>query len=541
VSREAPIAISPDGRHLVYGVGLGVKSHLVHQSLDSFDPQSLEGTDDAAIPTFLPKGDAVGFFSKSTGRIERVSLAGGSVTKVVDAPDLIGCSWGADGTLVFDSNWGTPLRISRPGASAIVELTKIAAGTGQAHVWPQVLPGDRAALFTVWTGAPTWDEAEIAVVDLATGQQKIVLRGGAYGRYSSSGHLVFWRANALMAVRFDLQSLEVKGEPVKVLSDVRIDAKSGSAHFAISDNGTLAYINGRVDTFAESFIVDRSAKAVVRLDESESTGLPTFSPDGTRVALTLYRGGTFGIGVFDLQRKLLTPFALSGDNALEGWTRKGDRVVFQSNAAGEYNFYAIPVAGAGQPTQLFSKTKGLTPFGSTWSSDERSLVYVASGAKTGSDLWIVDFDKEKTPRPLLETAANEVFPSISPNGRFIAYTSDESGRPEIYVRPFPQVETGRQKISGSGGTMPRWGRDGTTIFYRTDQGIMAVNVAAGRGGADLLTVGQPSLAVAITGLTAFDPSPDARTFAIERVPTEKAAKEIHVVLNWFDELRRLVP
>lgn len=168
-------------------------------------------------------------------------------------------------------------------------------------------------------------------------------------------------------------------------------------------------------------------------------------------------------------------------------------------------------------------------------------MYTRSGDKTGLDLWLGVPGQEPAPKPLLATAANESAPAFSPDGRFIAYQSDESGTLEIYVRPFPQVEARRELISRSGGTAPRWSRDGSEIFYVSERGLMRVPVASARGGSATLSLGQPSLALAMTGLTSFDVSPDGRTFAIARVPIEKAAKEIRVVINWFEELRRLVP
>ena len=199
-----------------------------------------------------------------------------------------------------------------------------------------ILPGNRAVLFTIWAGAPAWDGEDPAVADLKTGQHTVVLRGGTSGRYRASGHLVFWRGNAVVEAPFDLDALAVTGEPVRVVPDVRLENGSGGAHFALSQNGTLAYVKGGVDTFAESFIAERSGRQVVRLDEMASTGNPAFSPDGKRVALTLYKGGAYGIGVYDLERRLLTPLALAGDNIGPTWTTDGDRITFVSNAGGGY-------------------------------------------------------------------------------------------------------------------------------------------------------------------------------------------------------------
>jgi serine/threonine-protein kinase len=542
VARNSPIALSPDGRQLVYVVGLGANRRLFHQSLDAFDPRSLEGAENADEVFFSPNGDAIGFYSESAGEVQQLRLAGGAATRLVDSTRIQGASWGEDGTIVFGLDWGQPLRVTRRTASETVDLTRLDVTAGEgAHLWPQILPGNKAVLFTIWTGAPTWDEARLAVADLETGQHTVVLRGGASGRYAASGHLVFWRGNALMAVPFDIGTLEVTGEPVRVITDVRLNNGNGSAHFALSQTGTLAYIKGRIDTFAESFIAERSGRQVARLDETESVAGPAFSPDGKRVALTLIKGGAFGIGVYDLERRLLAPLTLVGDNLNPTWTREGDKITFLSNKGGGYSHYSIPFDGSGRPEPLFPTDQGFAPTRSAWSPDGRHFVYVKSDAKTGSDIWIHTPGQEAAPRTLIATTANESSPVISPDGRFIAYQSDESGAVEIYVRPFPKIEARRELVSRSGGTAPTWSRDGTEIFYLSDKGLMKVPVANGRSGAPSLSLGPPSLALEMTGLENFDISPDGRTFAIERVPIEKAAKEIHIVLNWFEELKRLVP
>jgi Tol biopolymer transport system component len=342
-----------------------------------------------------------------------------------------------------------------------------------------------------------------------------------------------------MAAPFDVEALAVTGEPVKVLDDVRLDIGTGGGHFALSNSGTLAYVKGGVDTFAESFIVDRSGKRMGRLDEVQSVGLPAFSPDGRRVAVTLFKGGAWGIGVYDLERRLLTPFPLPGDNIYPTWTREGDRVMFLLNANGAYNYYSLTYDGGGRPQPLFSTDQGFAPSAPSWSPDGRSFVYAKSGDKTGWDLWL-GISGQEAPKPLLVTPANESAPAFSPDGRFVAYQSDESGALEIYLRPFPQVETRRELIFRSGGTAPKWSRDGREIFYVSEQGLMRVPVSYARGGGTL-SVGQPSSALEMTGVTSSDISPDGRTFAIARVPIERAATEIRVVLNWFEELKRLVP
>jgi serine/threonine protein kinase len=532
LATAGPVAFSPDGRDLVYAVGLVGQSHVFRQSLGRFEPQALSGGDGAQGLFFSPGGEAVGFWS--AGEFQRLALDGGAASKVTDAPGSMGASWSNDGALVFSPVWASPLRILRPGASEAQDLTRIDGKAGEvSHLWPQVLPGNHDVLFTIWDGG-SWNDSELAVADLTIGQHKLVLRGGTYGRYSSSGHLVFWRGNALWAVPFDLATLTVAGEPRKVVEGVRLNQGNGEAHVAVSRSGALAYVKGGEDAFAECFVVDRSGRTLMRLDEAASTGQPAFSPDGSRLALTVYRGGAYAVGVFDLGRGLLTRIAVTADNLNPGWTSGGDRVTFVSNRDGEYSLYSVRSDGSGMPEPLFTKAQGFISLRPASSPDGGHLLYGKQG-----DIWEFEPGKKAEPRPLIASAANEAAPEFSPDGRFVVYQSDESGKTEVYVRPFPDVDTARELISRSGGRNPVWTRDGKEIFYVTEAGLMEAPVSFGGGSKP--SFGQPTLALKMSGIKAFDVSPDGQTFAIERLPIDTAAREIHVVVNWFSDLERLVP
>ena len=206
----------------------------------------LKAVEVARIPFFSPRGDAFGFYSPSARQFRRVELAGGSGTTLTNADFNFGSSLGTDGSLVFTPAWNRPLSIVRPGETEAVALTRLNTGAGErSHLSPQILPGNRGVLFTIWSGSPAWEAAQLGVADMQTGEHTIVLRGGTSGRYAGSGHLVFWRGNALMATRFDLGTLTVHGEPIRVVPDVRLYQGSGIADFAISEKGTLAYVRGR--------------------------------------------------------------------------------------------------------------------------------------------------------------------------------------------------------------------------------------------------------------------------------------------------------
>jgi hypothetical protein len=314
---------------------------------------------------------------------------GGDATRLFRSNPLDGASWEDDGTIVAALDWGNPLQVFRPGASALAPLTRLDSQAGEgAHLWPQILPGKRHVLFTVWSGAPTWNEETLAVADVETGAHTVILRGGTSGYYTSSGHLVFWRGNALMAVPFDLDTMRVTGSPVRVVPDVRLDIAQGKAQFDVSRTGTLAYVKGGADAFAETLIVDRSGRQVARLDESEPVGEPMFSPDGKRVALNLFKGATFGVGVFDLERRVLTRLALTGDSTFPTWTSGGDRLTYLSNmSGGGYSYYSVAFDGSNKPESLFPGDQGYARR-PVWSPDGRFLMYARPGEKTSNDIWI---------------------------------------------------------------------------------------------------------------------------------------------------------
>ena len=533
----APVALSPDGRRLAFVAGLGEdQTRLYLHDLDSFEARAVDDAAGGYAPFFSPDGESVGFQFGFVGGLSSVRVTGGAPTTLVGDIVGYGATWGTDGTLVLTGNWGQPLRIRDPDTGELSELAPVDTEGGEgAHLWPQMLPGDRRAIFTIWTGA-SWDEALIAVVDLETGARTIIMRDGTYGRYAASGHLVFWRGGTLMAAPFDLATATVTGPSVSVVDGVRLVVGSGSADFAISETGTLAYVAGRQDSFAESFVTDRSGQVLLRLDASDAVGQPAFSPDARRIALTLFQQGTYGVGVFDLERELLTPIALGRDNLHATWTPDGQQVTYLSNADGDYNHYLAPFDGSRSGVAIFPEDHGQCCWPAGWFPDGEHLVYTSDDA--GLDVWIRSGDQ--APAPLIQSPANEAGAVFSPDGRFLAYQSDESGQNEVWVRPFPNVELRRWQISEAGGRRPRWSRGGAEIVYVTDNGVMRVPISDGPQ-PDTLTVGRATLLFELAGIREFDVSADGERLAFERLPLETASREIRVVLNWFEELKRLVP
>ena len=545
LAMSSPLALSRDGRRLIYSVGLRDRmagSDLYLHSFDSFSPRLLEGAENATMPFFSPGEDSVGFLAQPGG-LRRLQLSGGAATPLADALEPHGSSWGEDGVIVFAANWAEPLRVRRLDDDAVTRtLTTLDTHAGEfGHLWPQILPGGQAVLFTIWTGAVSWDDTRLAVADLETGQHRVIYEGGSYGRYAASAHLVFWRAGGLMAAPFDVDTLAV-GEPVNVIEGVRLNIENGAASFALSDAGNLAYVPGGPDAFAETFVIDRSGQELLRLDGTLPVGDPAFSPDGGKVAVTLLTGGKWDVGVYDLERGELDRITFLGENMRPTWTPDGARLTYASNAEaeGSYTYYSINGDGSGRPERLFPSGQGVDFQRPAWSPDGAHLVYTASSEETGWDLWIVSPGQEPDPRPLLDTPADDTWCAFSPDGQFIVYESAQPGATDadIVVRPFPEVDDRQWRVAA--GRRPVWSGDGREILYVTDDGISRVTVDADAE-STTLSLSRPSPLVDMPGVSSFDLSPNGESLAIHRLPVESAAREIRIVMNWFEELKERVP
>ena len=448
-----------------------------------------------------------------------------------------GASWLSDGRLVLVSDWGEPLRLLQRGAATAETLTEIRVDEGEGgHLWPQVLPGEESVLFTVWKPRPTWGESAIAVADLATGEHRIVLEGGAAGRYAESGHLLFWRNDGLMAVPFDPDRPEaVDATPVRVVDGVRLNLENGSPGFEISRNGTLVYIEGGLDVFEVTDLVDiETRETVERLGVGAVFGDVEFSPDGSRLALTL-RGGTFDVAIWERDRKVLSQLTFGPDNYSPTWNPRGDRLAFRSNRGGRYELWSVAADGSGEPELVVDGETRLPSEKTAWSGDGRFLLFsdLASGV---SDIWVVDVESGET-RAVVASLAAETDPAFSPDGDFVLWSSSETGRYEIFAMPFP-AGGGKRQVSSAGGRYARWAPSGDRIFYVGDTGVMEVPVTISGGALEL---GRPLLFLEISAVQDIAISSDGTTMAIGRPPLETMASEVRVVLNWFEELKRLVP
>jgi serine/threonine-protein kinase len=544
------VAISPDGRRLVYPArGPDGRQQLATRLLDQEQAVLLPGSEYGTDPFFSPDGKWVGFFSG--GKLKKISVDGGAPIALCDASGQRGASWSEDGNIVLSVyGVGGLFRVSSAGGVP-QPLTRL--NTGEvSHRWPQVLPGGTAVVFTASPSNFGHEAASIEVLSLKTGQVKVLQRGGYYGRYLPSGHLVFVQQGALFGVRFDAARLEVQGTPTPLLQDVAANPLSAGGQFdfatAPSGLGTLLYLPGKGT--AQKWQVawlDSSGKLQPLITTPGVYGSVRFSPDGRKLAFGL-GAGTYIHGIDRGATTRLT-FDNSGSPV---WTPDGTHIVFYSRSAG-FSLSWVRSDGGGEPLRLFESQNFLVPM--SFSPDGRFLAYFEANRDTNGDIWVLPLDttdpdhpKAGTALPFLRTPAQEGFPRFSPDGHWIAYVSNESGSNELYVRSFPGGAGGKWQISSGGGLIGLWSSNGRELFYLTpDHQIMVVDY---RMDNDSFIGSKPRLwseqrIFSPGGLLNLDLAPDGKRFAV-LAPEENAGPakgSVHVTfpLNFFDELRRRIP
>ncbi len=531
------LALSPDGRRLIYAVQEAGATRLYDRPLDAFASRPLPGTERGGHPFFSPDGTTVGFFADA--KLKTLSLADGSTRVVASVPALRGASWASPDEIVLSPSATSGLsRVAATGGTLEV-LTEPKLDAGDvSHRWPDILPGGDV-LYTARPSGQTFDQAEITVLVRRTGERRSLLRGYV-ARFVPTGHLVFIRAGTLHAVRFDPSTIRMVGSPVPIVQGVAAAADSGVAHFAVSKAGVLAYVPGATADARTLVWVDRQGhETAVPGFPRQSYQTPTLSPDGRQLAVTVL-GSTHDVWVGDLTRATLTRLTVEGDNHVATWTPDGGRVVLNAQRSSKYTVYAIAPGGGPEERLVTGPDEA---YAGSWSADGRTLALSVVSAANQQDVWLLRRDRGGLAAPLLQTAFDERDPAISPDGRWLAYSSNQTGRYEVYMRPL-DPSGGTEQVSNAGGTQPVWRRDGRELFYRNGDEMVAVG----------LTVTPSSVAATIPhvlfrgnyapGFTqyqrTYDVTPDGSRLLMVR-SEQPPLTEIRVVLDWFSELRRRVP
>jgi len=553
----ASAVLSPDGTRIVYVVRApGGVQRLYVRSLDQLQATALSGTEGGWDPFFSPDGEWIGFFAGGT--LKKISVHAGGAITICEAANPRGGSWGEDGTIVLEPiATGGLYRVSAAGGKA-EEITKLDAGAASStHRWPKILPGGKAVLFTTATDVNTFADASLEIVELPSGARKTVYRGGFYGQYVKSGHVLFEHDGTLFAMPFDLNRLEPTGQAVPVVEQVLMNTERGSAQFSVSETGSLAYVQGKeVRSLVSIDWMGKDGKFEPLRQTPGNIYTIRFSPDGKRLAMAIDDASRRDIWTYDIERDTLTRLTFGGMwNEMPVWTPDGQRIVYSVLGSNDIpNLYWKRADGAGDAQRL-TESKAAQYAGS-WSPDGKTLAFYAidQGTKTGFDLYTMTMEgdeksgwKPGEPKLFLGTPALEVRPMFSPDGRWLAYMSNESGTMEIYVRPFPGPG-GKWQISSGGGYDPQWSRTSKELYYRTnDQKIMVARFTAT---GDSFQADKPVLwsegQFAARGTTAinFALHPDGKRFAVLKTPggeTEQQFNKVVFVFNFFDELGRKAP
>ena len=527
------IAISPDGRFVAYLSWAKGPSEIFVRALDELEPTAVPGSQGGYLPFFSPDSQWLGF--RGAGALMKVPLSGGAPIKITDASGaggVRGASWGDDGSIVYTTGAVTGLsRVSSDGGEPETLTIADREKREKSHRLVDVLPGSNAILFTLVSGdADTFDDTSIAVFSRDTGEYRVVVEGGSNPRYSESGHLLYARAGTLLAVPFNLATLEVEGTPVTVIDDVATSPVYGNAEFAVSKNGTLVYAPG--GPWGNDHRVvwrDRTGQVEPLIDTPGGYSEAVLSPDQRSLAVVI-EGANPSIWTYDIARGTMTRLASGFDNVSVSWMPDGRGVSFRSNRTGPYNLYWQPADGSG-PAERLTATEHPVE-GSSWSPDGNVVAFAERRPETGFDIWTLSVDDGHDMELLLGTTFNEAWPRISPSGRWLTFGSDESGRGEIYVQRFPEA-AGKRQVSVNGGFFPLWRPDGRELFFVAPGGaLMAVDIETE---AELI-LGQPNEVLA--GSIFVDAAKDGRLVVIEQIETDTAERNVILVQNWFEELER---
>jgi eukaryotic-like serine/threonine-protein kinase len=539
LSRGSSIALSPDGSTLVYLANAGGQPQLFTRALNRLESTPLPGTEGATNPFFSPDGKWIGFFAG--GRLRKVALSGGQPVTLCEAPNPRGEAWSVDDFIYFTPTSGSGVwRVSAMGG-APEEVTRRQKGE-LSHRWPQALPDGKTILFTVWNDTG-FETAQVVAQSVATGERRTVLTGGSYARYlpggdgTTSGYLIYARASGLLAAPFDVGRLQVTATPVPVLDNV-VTNLSGGAHFSVSPAGSLTYVGGGMAEAARAIaIVDRNGTGRTLTTIRGMSLYYQVSPDGKRLVRSNPAGPNRDIWVHDLERGTATRLTYGDNSSRPIWTPDGKRIAFSAGLPDANIFWKL-ADGTGSDERLTKSPH--TQFAGAFSPDGKLLVYVENHPASGSDIWVLPMEGDRTPRPFLQTPFVENEVALSPDGHWLAYQSNESGRYEIYVQPFPSG--GRKiQVSTEGGGTAQWSRNGREIFYRSQNRMMAVALRfpAVEGVSDV-EVEKPRVLFEGGYEPVFSLTPDERFVMIRNLTDDFAPTEVQVVLDWIADLQSSV-
>jgi eukaryotic-like serine/threonine-protein kinase len=516
------LAMSPTDAHIAYVATRGGPPQLFIRPIASFDATMVAGTEGALTPFFSPDGQWIGFFAG--GKLKKVPLSGGPVRTLADAPIGFGATWGPDNRIVYAPNNGSALWAVSADGGEPVRITTLDTARGEfSHRWPEFVPDGTAVLFTVGTSG-SWDDADIVLQSIGSGERRTLVQGGTNPHYVEPGRLLYARGGRILSVAFDLRTRQITGDTVPAV-DAIPESVDGAAQFATSRTASAVYVPaGPGESDRRLVWIDRDGQAEPLAAPPRAYSQPRLSPDGRAIVVTI----ADQIWRYDISQNALTQLTFEGGSD-PIWAGDGSRIVYAATRGGASALFSRPADGSGGERRLPSGPGSHEPGSS--SPDGQTLAFVEYDPSRGRDISLLRAGQD-APQPLLATPANEMAPAFSPDGRWLAYVSDQSGVKEVYVVPSTGGRRGVQ-VSQSGGTEPVWARDGHQLFYRVQNRMMAVGMTSQDG----IKAGPPHPLFAGTfdegsaSRPAYDVSTDGRFLMVRSPAAGQPTRELRVILS----------
>ncbi len=531
------LTVSPDGTRLAF-VATDSSGHpmLWVRGLDSLSAQALPGTNDANQPFWSDDSRFIAFYAQ--GKLKKIDVSGGPAQTLTDASQGRSGTWNRNGVILFTPKDGPIYRVSSAGGAATPATTFDTSRQQNVHYWPQFLPDGKHFLYYAPSSNPEKDAIYVGLLD--SKETKLLLNERSIALYSPPGYLLFHRDGTLMAQPFDANRIELTGDAFPIAEGLQFNPAQGRAAFGVSETGVLVYRVG--GSFTGQFAwMDRAGKELARFGETAGGRLaPHFapSPDEKRVAMDMATPQGRDLWLLDIIRGTTSRFALGILSPGLVWSSDGNSLTYVASRAGAAGMYQKLSSGAGQDELLLDEAGGEP---NDRSQDGRFLLYQKIDPKTKSDLWVLPLSGDRKPRPFLQSEFNEAQGQFSPDGRWVAYTSDESGRSEVYVQPFPGPGP-KAQISTAGGILPKWRGDGKELFYVAAGILMSVEVKPGvqfeASVPRLLFDAQVATGHGLIAGNDYAVAADGKRFLVIKAKEETAAAPITVVVNWTAGLKK---
>jgi len=544
------LALSPDGTQLAI---TGFPGPVSIRRFDSLETRTLESSATPGFrgaPLFSPDGSTVSFIQGNAifswaRPFYRAALSGGAAVKLAEYDAFHKGDWGEDGSIYWTAHYpGGIVRVSDAGGD-IQNVTELGSNE-RSHRFANLLPGGEALIYTVaFDGIDNYDDARIDLWDLRTHERKTLITGGTSATYSPSGHIVYARGGKLLAVPFDLSRRQVTGDPFEVLNGVLMSSNTGAAQFSLSRRGDLAYVPGTAEGAHRTLVwVDRSGKAEPLPLPPAAYLYPRLSPDGRYLAVEI-EGPNHDFYVYDFPRSVLTKMTTDGESHDPVWMPDGKRLAFRSWLAGGMTMWMMPADRSARPVRLDPAGTRQSPV--SFSPDGRFLTFDQKDPQTRDDAWVLPLEGDSQAQPVARSRFGEGSAKFSPDGRWIAYASDESGKSEVYVQPFPGPGP-KVQVSSAGGFDPVWRRSGGELYYRNAKTMMVVaittapevRVSAARPLWEASYSDGSGSSCGMPGVSSsnYDVTPDGQRFLMVRDEDRSPpSTRIVVVLNWAEELK----